>query len=89
MITFGRSYRVGDRVVATLEEAQREALFLVLKDTPLDDGGRSVCITALLEQRDAVINILTTKDSSLPRARRILGGTKKRPAKVAQATEAA
>lgn len=88
MITFGRSYKVGDRVFSTLAEAQADALSGVLAPD-LGPDGITETANALLRHRDDVVNILTMKDNSLPRARKANGGTKRRPAKVAQATEAA
>lgn len=84
MITFGRSYIVDGKAFASLRDAQQAALEAFFGRTASDLYGAApdTCvelIEALLSDADAVVNILTTKETSLPKARKANGGTKRRP----------
>lgn len=97
MIEFTKSYKVGDKVFATLEEAQRAELVALIDldgdpgmlDAAKAESGESgvaeLIVNELIKQRDKVIDILSTTATSKPRARRINGGTKKRKAITANA----
>lgn len=83
MITFGRAYIVDGEAYASLEAAQRaglEKLFCGTDAAPID-----IC----LANAAAIVNILTTKETSLPRARKANGGTKRRSTPAVAKTEAA
>ena len=82
MITFGKSYIVDGKAFASLRDAQKAALEALLPDPEFG-------VEALLERRDAIVNILTTKETSLPRARKANGGTKKRPSTAKPSTTTA
>lgn len=75
MIEFTKSYRVGDKVFATIEEAQAEEISILL-----NIGVGSDQIAMILKHRDALVDILTTTKSSRPRGRKSNGATKKRKA---------
>lgn len=77
-ITFRRAYISGDRVYASLQEAQRaelQELFSRVSDTsvPAENIARLV-----MDNMQLVIDILTTTDQNRPKARAINGGTKKK-----------
>ena len=71
MITFGRAYKVGDKTFGTLDDAKRHAIVDLLGCT--DQLAGDVVLNGA-----EIINILTTRDTSLPRARKANGGTKRR-----------
>jgi len=71
MIEFKKAYVVGDTVYATLAEAQEQALIEFIGD----DAAKRV-----MENADKVLDILTTKPTSKPRARAVHGGKKTRKA---------
>lgn len=75
MITFSRAYTTSDGALhLTLEDAQKHELRQLLAIAPETAG-------AILEGKDRIMDILTMRDSALPRARKINGGTKKRKAR--------
>lgn len=87
---FTKSIETSDlKLFGSLEEAQRHEIKLVFGN-PTDEtaafGIKEIADT-LFEQRDKVLDILTTTERSRPSARKINGGRKKRAAQ-AVATEA-
>lgn len=70
MIEYRRCYVSGNQVFPTLEAAQVAEL-----DAILPAGAGQVVI----ENRDKVLDILTTTDASRPKARSINGGKKRKP----------
>lgn len=83
MIEFTKSFKVGDQVFATLEEAQVHELGTAL--------GNEIVISedlarAIVKNKQAVMDILTTTATSRPKARRLHGGKKTRKAEPAPAT---
>lgn len=59
---------------ANLEEAQKAELRIIINKYP--DAADS--IEVIMKEREKIIDILTMKPSSKPRARKINGGTKNR-----------
>lgn len=71
MITKLVGFKSSDgKLHTTIEEAQRAELDILL-ESPLSTD-------SILRNKDKIIDILTMKSNSLPRARRVNGGTKKR-----------
>ena len=64
---------------ATLEAAQEKEICLLLQDVEPFDA--AIVAGVLMDNKDAMIDILTTTATSKPRARKANGGTKKRLAK--------
>ena len=90
MIQFTKSYQASDgNVFGTLRLAQEHELKLILKDIleewpalASDDYKLLPSISArLIENAGQVVDILTTKANSKPRARAIHGGRKPRKTK--------
>lgn len=78
MIEFAKSYKVGGKCFGTLGEAQVEEILKIMLDgDPTKKTEREIA-DLLVAKKDAVIDILTTTDTSRPRARRVNGGSKKR-----------
>lgn len=87
MIERTNAFKVGDRSFLTLEDAQKyeiQQLFAAkVQDQPLEsDGVREAFSKWILENREAILDILTTTKSSKPKARKIHGGTKVRKATI-------
>ena len=88
MIEKTQSYKVGEKLCATLEEAQIESLIPLLAEAfPPQNNTLEAekCAKLLVQKSEQVIDILTTGPNSKPKARRINGGTKKRTPKTAPA----
>lgn len=88
---FTKSIETSDlKLFGSLEEAQRHEIKLVFGN-PTDEtaafGIKEIADT-LFEQRDKILDILTTTERSRPSARKINGGRKKRAAQAAQAVTA-
>ena len=79
MIEFKKAYVIGNEVYATLAEAQEQALIEWIGD----DASKRV-----MEHADKVLDILTTKPTSKPRARAVNGGKKTRKASAASVNAA-
>lgn len=80
MIEFCKAYKVGDQTFATLEQAQEfELVGLIVSIHAKNDNELA---GELVKHADKVIDILSTKASSRPKARKANGGTKKRKAGV-------
>lgn len=72
MIEFTKSFKTEDnKIFATIEEAQIHELEVALS---LD----SDIVKQIVDNKDAVMDILTTTKNSKPKARKINGGNKKR-----------
>ena len=86
MIEFTKSYKTVDgEVFASIEEAQQHELSVVFEKHPtLQQTGlppepmNDWIAKMILDNKDAVMDILTTTPNSKPKARKINGGTKKR-----------
>lgn len=90
-ITFGRAYVANGKTYATLRAAQESELTEMIRAeiTESGEGTTPEAIAALLVTcGDRVIDVLTTKENSKPRARAINGGrkTRRKPADPAQQT---
>lgn len=92
MITFSRSYTVGDQTFATLELAQQHEIIALLKDevgqevpSVADEKARNIIFarvaTVIVGHKAKVLDILTTKANSRTRARSVNGARKTRKSK--------
>jgi hypothetical protein len=89
MIEFTKSYKTSDgQVFGTIEEAQKHelsVLFLphpILQATGLPSEPMNDWIAEMvLDNKETIIDILTTKSNSKPKARKANGGSKKRTTK--------
>lgn len=79
-IKFTKSYTVGNKCYATLEEAQLASLVLIFEAEDIKQGQEDLAII-ILKHKDEIMDILTTTESSRPAARKVNGGTKKRKPK--------
>jgi len=86
MIERKPSFAVGDNVFATLEEAQKFELLLLLAD--LGETEAQKVSGEILNNKDRIVDILTTTGTSKPKARKINGGKKVRAPKTPATTEA-
>lgn len=85
MITFTKSYKTEDgSIFGTIEEAQKYELRCLVEGHPVmqsvelpKDWGKTIA-TIIMDNRDVVLDILTTTPTSKPAARKINGGSKKR-----------
>src|SRR5262245_39439643 len=77
------SYRASDGAIfATLEQVKEHELCLLLAGKVTSEGIAVDCAAhKLVENGSKVIDILSTGPKSIPKARAINGGTKKRKAK--------
>lgn len=78
MITFAKAYVVGEKVYSTLEQAQTAELAAILSELITDNLSAETAARHLTENRERVLDILTTTDKSRPRARKVNGGRKPR-----------
>lgn len=78
MIEFTRGFKVGEKVFATIEEAQAQELLALIETAGLS------AIDAIIKNREAVINILSTSASSRPKARIANGRKPRKPKATAQ-----
>lgn len=93
MIERSPSFKTSDGVrFETLPEAQEQELALLLS---IEEPGQSrpcgndkTYAQRIIKNREAVIDILTTTPTSLPKARKLHGGTKTRKASQPQAENA-
>jgi hypothetical protein len=68
-------------VFPTLEGAQKAEIRALL--TPeMGEGPSDIILVAILRNSERLVDILTTSPASLPKARKVNGGTKRRKAKV-------
>lgn len=84
MISFTKSYTVGDLAFTKLEDAQRHELVSLFTEHGGDSA--TVIATTILENADRIVDILTTTATSKPRARKVNGGKKTRTPKAASPT---
>lgn len=77
-------------IYPTLEEAQRAEISSILSgDETLSDIARQTyahCAAVIVANQEKVIDILTTSESSRPKARKVNGGTKPRKARATTQT---
>jgi hypothetical protein len=81
MLTFVKAYQTSDgQTHASLEAAQQHEISEMLADgNPLPTPTHLPDIAKMImDHRDKILDILTTKPSSRPAARKANGGTKKR-----------
>lgn len=91
------AYKSSDgKCVGSIEEVQRHELRILLtpgmidgeKGTDQDRAALDTAVHVIVENRDKVVDVLTTGPRSKPKARSVNGGTKKRTPKPAQAVVA-
>lgn len=85
MIEKVTGFKVGQQVFATIQDAQRAELRSVLKLE--DTGANAPIIESFINNLDLIVDILTMRPNSKPRARKINGGTKKRKTAPADTTQ--
>lgn len=73
MITRQTAFVIGNKVFATLEEAQIAELDAIFAADPTTPAS-----VTIMKNVDKVLDVLTTKATSKPRARKINGGRKPR-----------
>jgi len=91
MIEFKKCPVIDGKAFASIEEAQKYELeaLLAAADFKFTPATQSDVANFLLTNRGRLLDIITTSDSSRPKARKLHGGTKKRKAATATpATEA-
>lgn len=82
MIEFTKAFKTSDgETFATIELAQRHELDLLIGDK-VPDASVDEMINVLMANAEKVVDILTTKPNSRPKARKAHGGTKPRKATV-------
>ena len=82
MIERIQAYKASDGTVfASLDDVQRHDLAAMITDDGMLTAERVA--STFVANRDKVLDILTTGPKALPKARKINGGTKKRPTVVA------
>ena len=97
MIEFTKSYKTGDgNVFATIEKAQKHELSVLfephptLQATGLPSEPMNEWIAEIvLDNKDKIVDILTTTTTSKPKARKINGGRKPRKNEVTLSSLAA
>jgi len=77
MIERTNSFKVGDQSFLTLGEAQKYEIEQLL-DKGLKSGEADDIAKWILNNKVAILDILTMTPTSKPKARRVNGGTKKR-----------
>lgn len=79
MIQKTTSFKTSDGTLCeTVEAAQQIEMSTYLKECDLGVTEIGVLAEALIKAKDKIIDILTMKATSKPRARKVNGGTKKR-----------
>jgi hypothetical protein len=79
MIAFTKSYKTSDdQLFGSVEEAKTHELELVFKNNDLTKDVAMGFSMVIMENKDIILDILTTTVTSKPKARAIHGGTKKR-----------
>lgn len=82
MIEKTTSFKTSDGTLhETIEAAQVNEVQAYLKSIDISEGEVERLAAGLIKNKDHVIDILTMKASSKPRARKVNGGTKKRAKK--------
>jgi hypothetical protein len=88
VIEFVKAYKSSDGTICgSLEEVQRRELALILtRPGTMEGSPLAVCMEELtsqiIDKAAQVIDVLTTKESSLPKARAVNGGKKPRKKRV-------
>lgn len=77
-IVKGPFFAVNGEFCKTLKEAQRKELLVLLFDKHPSNPEQGVICDLLIEESARVVDILTMTKRSLPKARKINGGSKKR-----------
>lgn len=80
MITKTVGFKIGEQFFGTIEEAQKAALFNLQSPEAGDEARQGAIAIAdwIIENKEAIVDILTTTPNSKPSARKINGGTKRR-----------
>jgi hypothetical protein len=73
MITFTKAYVANGKTFATLEQAQAAEIGAIFQATPGADP-----TVVVMENADKIVDVLTTKGDSRPKARALNGGRKPR-----------
>jgi hypothetical protein len=81
MIEFTRAYIANGKTYATLKEAQVAELAELFAPHEHEALNSVLVARVLVDNADKFMNVLTTTESSRPRARSANGGTKKRKPK--------
>lgn len=84
-ITFSKCYVSDGKTYATLDEAKSAGLVAIFATTSMAGSHHQVMADVILKHADAIMDILSTTDSSRPLARRSNGGKKKRTPKAPEA----
>lgn len=87
MIEFTKSYKTSDgQVFGSIEDAQTHELAIAIaksKGATVSFDSAKEIAGLIMENRESIVDVLTTTPNSKPKARAINGGTKKRVKKVA------
>lgn len=90
MIEFVKAFKTEDgKTHTTIEDAQRHELSEMIKKTPDEVNSPQSMAAWMLDNASRIVDILTTKKTSKPRARSINGGRKVRTVKPTATPEAA
>ena len=85
MISKTVSFKTTDgKIHASIEDAQRHEIVSFFNrdlETPIENYTTLEVANFIMDNRDRMVDLLTTKANSKPKARAINGGTKKRTAK--------
>lgn len=87
VIEFTRAYIVNGQAVATLEEAQRIAILALLPTVHNSAWSNEHVAAAIVANKDAILNILTTGTTSRPKARKANGAVRQKKPKLAYTDE--
>jgi hypothetical protein len=71
-------FKVGEQFFPTIEDAQKAELVELLSETAFNAEDTKLIAAVIVEDSEKIIDILTMKPSSRPKARKINGGRKKR-----------
>lgn len=86
MIEPANGWRCGDQFFPSIVQAQEhEIAKLFLEDGPVTRDADSIA-KFIMERKDQILDIMTMRKGSKPRARKINGGTKRRKTTTEQAT---
>lgn len=92
MIEFTRAYIVNGQAYTTIAEAQEAAILDLLIDADQGPTGenswtREEIARMVVELKDKILNILTTNDTSRPKARKANGAVRQKKPKLAYTDE--
>lgn len=91
MIEFTKGFKASDnKVYGSLQEAQNAEIRILVEESDSAPGtvwNATEIAGFILDYQDKIMDILTTTESSKPKARKINGGTKKRQSKTPAVVE--